>query len=296
MPSWMSPSSVPTAALLAAEGQLARRGDLQAHLLLDVGDVDAVALAELTGLEVDGVLRQHEQGQALGAGAGALGAGQDEVDDVVDHVGLGARDEALDAGDGPRAVAVVDRLGAAGADVGPGIRLGEHHRAVPALVGDPLRELLLVVVAEGVQQLGEAVGRGEHRDRRVRAEQHLVDTPAHARRHDGATQLGVEVDAPEAAVAVGVEGLRERLGHRHRLRLRVVDGRVAVGVLERRGELVLGQAGDLLEHLARGVDVHLLVGAGAQHVAAAEHLEEVELDVTQVALVVAHDGVPPGCR
>ena len=40
--------------LLAAEGQLAGRGDLQAHLLLDVGDVDAVALAELAGLEVDG--------------------------------------------------------------------------------------------------------------------------------------------------------------------------------------------------------------------------------------------------
>jgi hypothetical protein len=142
---------------LPAEGQLAGRGDLQAHLLLDVRDVDAVALAELTGLEVDGVLGQHEQGQALGAGAGALGSGQHEVHDVVDHVGLGAGDEALDAGDGPGAVAVVDRLGAAGADVGPGIRLGQHHRAVPALVGDQLGELLLLVVAQGVQQLGEAV-------------------------------------------------------------------------------------------------------------------------------------------
>ena len=44
-----------------AEGQLAGRGDLQAHLLLDVGDVDAVALAERAGLEVDVELGDDEQ-------------------------------------------------------------------------------------------------------------------------------------------------------------------------------------------------------------------------------------------
>ena len=66
-----------------------------------------------------------------------------------------------------------------------------------------------------------------------------------------------------------------------------------VGVLEGLGELVLRQAGDLLEHLARGVGVDLLVGADPQDVAATEHLEEVELDVAQVALVVAHGRVLP---
>ena len=59
--------------------------------MLDVGDVGAVALAELAGLEVDVELRHDEERQALGAGAGALGAGQHEVDDVVDQVGLGRR-------------------------------------------------------------------------------------------------------------------------------------------------------------------------------------------------------------
>ena len=107
----------------------------------------------------------------------------------------------------------------------------------------------------------------------------------------GAAELGGEVDGPEAAVAVGVERPRERLGHRHGLGLRVVDRRVAVGVREGLGELVLGEAGDLLEHLASGVGVDVLVGAGPQHVAATEHLEEVELDVAQVALVVAHGRV-----
>ena len=79
--------------LLLAEGELAGRGDLQAHLLLDVGGVDAVAVANLTGLEVDVVLRHEEERQALGAGSAdalhAHGARQDEVDDVVCHVVLG---------------------------------------------------------------------------------------------------------------------------------------------------------------------------------------------------------------
>ena len=69
-----------------AEGQLAGGGDLQAHLVLDVGDVDAVALAELAGLAVEVELRHDEQRQALGAGAGALGAGQHQVDDVLGQV------------------------------------------------------------------------------------------------------------------------------------------------------------------------------------------------------------------
>ena len=247
MPSWTSPRRVPTAGCLAAEGQLAGRGDLEPHLLLDVGDVDAVALAELTGLEVDVVLRQDEQGQALGAGTGALGAGEDEVDDVVDHVGLAAGDEALDAGEGPGAVLVLDGLGAAGADVGPGVGLGEHHRAVPALLDDPARP-----ASSGPRC--RARGGAWRRRRpaaniaigRVGAEEHLVDGPAQARRGDGAVELRREVDGPEATLAVGLERLAERLGHRTDWVLRVVDRRVAVGVGERLGELVLRQPRDLL--------------------------------------------------
>ena len=70
--------------LRVAEGDLAGVGDLDAHLVLDVGDVDAVALAgELAGLVVEVVLRHQEQRQALGARAAgaldALGAGEHEV-------------------------------------------------------------------------------------------------------------------------------------------------------------------------------------------------------------------------
>ena len=71
--------------------------------------------------------------------------------------------------------------------------------------------------------------------------------------------------------------------------LRVERRRVAVGVLERRRQLLAGQPVDLAEHLLDGLGVDLGEGAGAQQLVAPEHLEEVELDVAEVALVVAHD-------
>ena len=82
--------------LRVAEGDLAGVGDLDAHLVLDVGDVDAVALAgQLAGLVVEVVLGHPEEREALGAGAAdaldALGAGEDEVHDVLAQVGVGAR-------------------------------------------------------------------------------------------------------------------------------------------------------------------------------------------------------------
>src|SRR5690606_23023988 len=105
--------------LRVAEGELAGVGHLDAHLVLDVGDVRTVALAgELTGLVVEVVLRDEEEREALGARAAdaldALRAGEDEVEDVLLQVRLGAGDEALDAGDVPGAVLVGGRDGLAG--------------------------------------------------------------------------------------------------------------------------------------------------------------------------------------
>ena len=49
-----------------------------------------------------------------------------------------------------------------------------------------------------------------------------------------------------------------------------------------------GEPGDLGQHAAGGVGVDLLERAGAEDLVAAEDLEQVELEVPQVALVVAH--------
>jgi hypothetical protein len=72
------------------------------------------------------------------------------------------------------------------------------------------------------------------------------------------------------------------------VRLGVEDGRVAVAVLVRRGQVLAGQALHLDEDRARGVAVDRLERTRTQDLVPAEHLEEVELDVADVALVVAH--------
>ena len=202
-----------------------------------------------------------EQRQALGARAGALGAGQHQVDDVVGHVVLGGGDEALDALDVPGAVGLLDGLGAAGADVGAGVGLGEHHRGAPLAVDHPLGDLALLLGAEPVDDVGEGHARGVHVHGRVGAEHQLGDGPAQGRRDDGAAELLGQVEAPPLGVHVGLEGLLEALRHRHRVGRRVEDRRVAVGVEQRLGQLVGGQPLDLGEDGARGVRVDLGVTA-----------------------------------
>ena len=115
-----------------AQRQFTGRRDLQAHLVLDVGHEGAVALAGLAGFGVEQELGHDEQRKSLGAGAGALGAGQHQVDDVLEQVaGVGGGDEPFDAVDVPGAVVLLDRFGPAGADVRAGVRLGEHHGGAP---------------------------------------------------------------------------------------------------------------------------------------------------------------------
>ena len=279
-----------------AEGQLTRGGDLQAHLVLDVGGEDAVALAELAGVRVEVELRHEEQRKAFGANARALRPGQDEVHDVVHQVVLARGDEPLDAGDVPGAVGLLDGLGPTGADVRAGVGLGQHHGAAPVLVDHDLREPQLLGRAVAEDGVGEGVAAGVHVHGRVGAEDELLDGPAQRRRYDRAAELLRQVHPPPFGVDVGLVAALERLGHPHRVGRRVVDRRVAVAVDERRGQLVLGQPGHLAEHLACDVLVHLGVRRGAQHVRPAEDLEQGELDVSQVAPVMAHGPVPLALR
>ena len=269
--------------------------------MLDVGDVDAVALTERAGLEVDVELRYDEERQALRARARTLGTGEDEVNDVVGHVVLGAGDESLDALDVPRAVRLRDRLGPAGPDVGAGVGLGEHHGRAPPVVDHQLGDALLVGVAEPVEDRREARSAHVEEGSGVGAEQELGDSPAQGRGGAGTAEVGGEIEPEPLRVHEGSEALLERLGHRHRVGGRIEDRRVAVGVGEAVGERALGEPGDLVEDAARCVCVHLREGAGAHDVAAAEDLEEGELDVAEVAPVVTHGRAPstlwPGpCR
>jgi hypothetical protein len=104
-----------------------------------------------------------------------------------------------------------------------------------------------------------------------------------------AAELGGQLEPPPLGIVeVGGEGLLEAVRHGDRMVLRVEDRRVAVGILERVREDARGQPVHLVEHAARRVGVELGERAGAQYVLAVEHLEEVELEVPEVALVVPH--------
>jgi hypothetical protein len=74
------------------------------------------------------------------------------------------------------------------------------------------------------------------------------------------------------------------------VRLGVEDRGIAVAVDEGCGEVVGREALDLVEDAADGVLVHLLEDALAELLLESEQLEQVELDVADVALVVAHAG------
>ena len=65
---------------------------------------------------------------------------------------------------------------------------------------------------------------------------------------------------------------------------------MAVGLGERLRHRALRQTRGLAEHLADGVDVEVAEFATGEHLLQVKHLDEVELQVADVALVVAHGG------
>ena len=276
-----------------AEGQLAGVGDLEAHLVLDVGGEDAVALAQLAGLGVEVELRHDEQRQALGARAAdaldADRAGQHVVDDVVGQVVLAAGDEALDALDVPGAVRLRDRPGAAGADVRAGVRLGEHHRRAPLLLDEELGPLLLLARCPRRAACARRTGRRRtsRSGRWRRAPARRATTTGRAgrwcRRAPAGRSSRQNSDVHERLVR-----LLERLRQRRGVRGRVEDRRVAVAVGVAGGQVLAGEPVDLGEDAAGGVGVEIGVRLLAERPVRAEDLEQVELEVPQVALVVAH--------
>ena len=291
MPSCTSPTRVPTAGVppgeAGAERHLTGGGGLQAHLVLDVGDHDAVPLAQRPVL-VDQVLGHEEHRQPLGARTVALGAGQHEVEDVVRQVVLGAGDEPLDPLDVPGPVELLRRPGPPGTDVGAGVGLGQHHGGAPLALDGLLGEPLLVGRAQVPQHPGHGVPAGVHPDRRVGAEDQLGHGPVQRPRRPGPAQFGGQREPVPFGVHEGAVGRAQRLGDPHRVRDRVEHRRVPVGVGERLGQRAGRQPLELAQEAADGLLVEFVVRRLAEQVLAPQHLEQVELDVPQVALVVAH--------
>ena len=145
-----------------AEGDLAGRGDLEAHLLLDVGDEGAVALAQVA-LGVEVVLRDEEQAQALGAGAAeALAFAGRASTRWMMFSAMSCSPEVMKRFTPSMCQepsSLQERLRAAGADVGARIGLGEHHGGAPLAVDHDLGPALLLLVAEVVEDRRRSRGR-----------------------------------------------------------------------------------------------------------------------------------------
>ena len=287
MPSCTPPTRVPTAGLIRAERHLAGGRRLQAHLVLDVGDDDAVALAHRPVLG-DQVLGHQEHRQALGARAVAFRPGQHQVEDVVGQVVLGAGDEALDPLDVPGPVRLLDGPGPAGPDVGAGVGLGQHHGGAPLALDGLLSEPLLVRRAEVPQHAGHRVTARVHPDGRVGAEDQLGHGPVQRPGRLGPAQFGGQRQPVPLGVHERAVGLAQRLGNPHRMGGRVEHRRIPVRVGEGLGERAGGHPLELVEDAADGLFVKFGVGGLTEQILTPQHLEEVELDVSQVALIVAH--------
>ena len=108
----------------------AGRAGMDPEFVLDRNALDGVAITD-GSVGVHQELGHEEQGDPTGAGRCIRNPGQNEMDDVVGEVVLAPRDEDLGAVDAPRSVGVRFRPAAQGADIGAGLRLGQHHRAGP---------------------------------------------------------------------------------------------------------------------------------------------------------------------
>ncbi len=139
------------AGALIAHDAGGRRVDAQ--LVLDADRAEGVALAQRT-VGVDRELGRQEQADALRPRRRVGQAGQHQVDDVVRRIVVAPGDEDLLPGQGVGAVAVGNRRGRQGAQVGPGMRFGQHHGAGP-FARDQLGQIgrFLMLIADLLQRL-----------------------------------------------------------------------------------------------------------------------------------------------
>ena len=118
------------------------------------------------------------------------------------------------------------------------------------------------------------------------AEHQLSHGPVQRPGGAGAAEAGRHVQPPPLGVHESVVGALEGVGNGDRAGCRVEHRWVAVGLGEGVRERADGQPVHLGQHAVHDLLVQFLIGGLAEHVLPPQHLEQVELDVAQVAFVV----------
>ncbi len=269
------------AVIVLAEVEDRRAVADDAHLVLDTAQRDVVGAADGT-IRVHAELRDDEEREPFRSWRRTLRAGEHEVDDVLGDVVVTSRDVDLGPTDLEAAIRCAHRLGERGADIAPGLRLGETHGGEPLALEDP-RGIQLFLGGRGavLKEVGGAVGEPwVHVQRGVRAGGDLLDEC----RQDMGTALPTELlgrhDRLEPEFVKLVHSLLEAR-RRHDL---AVDDLATLPVahgVERTRDLVGELAALLEDHL------HLVLTPGGerllpQQITDAGLLEELEFELAEI--------------
>ena len=169
MPLWVSPTSHPTAGVPCWPNVSSHVADALSPILCS-RPVTKTPLRS-PGSPVFGVgqvLGNQEQAQSLGSRARTFGTREHQVHDVLEHVvGVAVGDEPLDAVDMPGAVGLLDRLGAACADIRAGVGFGQDHGGGPIAFDRKGCQMLLLLVADVEQDVRHDRARHVEEHRRV---------------------------------------------------------------------------------------------------------------------------------
>jgi len=271
--------------LRALEAHGAGGAALDAHLLFDAIAVDGVG--QKAAVVPGNAARRQEQRQAARSLRRIGQARQHQVDDVLAHVLVAARDEDLAAVQAVAAIAPGPGLAAQQAQVGAGLGLGQAHGGQPAAADDVgqvggAQVLVAMRVQAGIGAVQDArihgpamVGRGQHFVQR--GVQQLGQ--ALAASVGGAGQCG------PACLHEGCIGGGKAVGRAHPALLQAAA--LQVGRAVERGQHVGAKAPGRLDHHIGRLLVQGFMGRHAAPVAlGAQPVLLDEADVLQRRLVV----------
>ena len=284
---WCStvPTSSPTQPSLSPKFKHAGGRAVDAHLVLDGGDLDVVLLAE-PAVGRHAQARHDEQRQALGAGLGAVDAREHQVHHVVGEVVIATRDEDLGAADVVGAVGVLAARWSVAAPTSLPACGSVRHIVPPQTARGHLVGVLVLLLGRAALEdhLGGRVGQaGVHRERGVGTGQHLLDAGLQRKRRALAALFGRRADALPAGLVQLLPRVLEAGG---RLHAAVLDA-TALAVTDRveRSETLLDEAVRLVEHHLDLLGAPLCVSLLGKQLVELELLEQEELEVAQVCFV-----------
>ena len=234
---------------------------MDAHLFLDGGTVQAIALADLgVGAAAHGQELRHDEKRNAFRALRRIGqTRQHQVHDALGHVVLAGGNEDLFPGDRVAAVRLRNRLRTQHAQVGAAMSLRQAHRSGP-LAGHHLRQVQILLFRGPVLQ--QALVRADrepriHRPGLVGRVLHLVERDLQQVRQALPAVLGLARQPLPARLAESVIRLLEALRRLYRLGRRVVGAAFDVAVHVGRQQPLLAELARLFDNMVHRLNIQI---------------------------------------